>query len=94
MGNDSLENALPLTYIDNDFWAVTVEVKNPQYINQEIKYNYILKTADGNINYDWGSDKSINPSTLTSAHTIIIDSWNYAGYYENGAESVFGNCGC
>ncbi len=83
LGNDSFENALPLSYIDNEFWGVTVEVKNPQDINQEIKYNYILKTTDGNINYDWGSDKSINPSKLTGAHTLIIDSWNYAGYYEN-----------
>lgn len=82
-GNDNLDNALPLLYIDNEFWGVTIKIKNPETINQQIRYNYLLQDDKGEITTDWGSDKSINPSTLTSAHILIIDSWNYAGYYEN-----------
>ena len=83
LGNDELENAVPLSYIDNQFWEATVEVKNPANINQEIRYNYILKNPDGSVNYDWGSDKTINPASIIGNHTLIVDSWNYAGYYEN-----------
>jgi 4-alpha-glucanotransferase len=83
LGNDNIENALPLSFIDNNFWGVTFAIKNPSEINKVITYNYILKNPDGTISYDWGSDKTFNPSTFYKEKTLVIDSWNYAGFYEN-----------
>ncbi len=82
LGNDVMENSVPLAYINNDFWGVTINLGD-KVINQKITYNYLLKDTDGSISYDWGSDKTFNPSTLAKAHILIIDSWNYAGYFEN-----------
>ena len=83
LGNEVLESAVPLSYLNKDFWEVTLIIDNPANINQEIKYNYLLKNPDGTIIYDCGTDKTVNPFTLKCEHTLIIDSWNHAGYFEN-----------
>ena len=83
LGDNNLDKALPLSFIDNEFWGVSLTILNPSRINQNITYNYILKNPDGTVSYDWGSDKTFNPSTFDKAKTLIIDSWNYAGYFEN-----------
>ena len=83
LGDNNLDKALPLSFINNEFWGVSLVIKNPAGINQNIIYNYILKNTDGTVSYDWGSDKTFNPSTFDKTKTLIIDSWNYAGYFEN-----------
>ncbi len=83
LGDNDLEKAVPLSYIDKDFWGVAITISNAAAIKEDITYNYVLKNTDGSISYDWGNDKSFNPSLLVEGKTLIIDSWNYAGYYEN-----------
>ena len=83
LGENDIEKAVPLSYIDKDFWGVTITVNNAASIKKNITYNYVLKNTDGSISYDWGSDKSFNPSSFSNEQTLIIDSWNYAGYFEN-----------
>ena len=83
LGANDLEKVVPLSYLDKDFWGVTITVADAASIKENITYNYVLKNTDGSISYDWGSDKSFNPSSFNSEKTLIIDSWNYAGYFEN-----------
>ncbi len=83
LGDNDLEKAIPLSYIDKDFWGVAITVDDATSLNENITYNYVLKNTDGSISYDWGSDKSLNPSSFGNKQTLIIDSWNYAGYFEN-----------
>ena len=83
LGNGIAEKAIPLQYFNEDYWYYTLELTEDLLKEAEIHYHYILKNADGTLNYDWGNDKSFSPSTMTTDELLIIDSWNYAGYFEN-----------
>ena len=48
-----------------------------------IVYNYLLKSEDGSVSFDWGGDKVITTASVSAEETMIIDSWNFAGYFEN-----------
>src|SRR5262249_3111962 len=48
-----------------------------------IRYNYILRNADGSMFGDWPLDRSINPASLEAAEVVLIDSWNHPGFPQN-----------
>jgi 4-alpha-glucanotransferase len=75
--------ALPvaLRYMNADFWQLSVELLNKPHV--PIRYHYLLQTEDGTWTSEWGSDREI-PDFKKSANEIqTIDTWNYAGEYEN-----------
>ncbi len=80
-GNNIIEDALPMQYVDNSNWKAEISFKNIALPEEKIIYNYILKNADDSISYDWGNDKIIDFKSIDK--TFIIDSWNHAGYFEN-----------
>ncbi len=83
LGDNDYGKALPLSFLNDEFWALSIEM-DPQIIPAEgITYNYGLKNEDGAINIDWGKDKIINASSLLTEEVLIIDCWNHAGYAEN-----------
>ena len=83
LGNNNIENAVPLQYFNENYWTLNISFGTKDLINQAISYQYLIKNADGTISYDWGNDKSFNPSTIKCKELLFIDSWNAAGYYEN-----------
>ena len=42
-----------------------------------------MRESDGSLTPDWGADKIIIPNSLIQDDVLFIDSWNYAGFYEN-----------
>ena len=74
---------LPLTYLNSDFWQVTVELADDAFSEQDVSYEYVLREADGAQTRDWGRPRSINLPRLKAAELLIIDSWNFPGYYAN-----------
>ena len=82
LGNGDIEKALPLQFLNEEFWSATIELDKKNIVDIDITYNYILKNADGITSFDWGNDKSFNSSNFEN-ETLIIDSWNHAGYFEN-----------
>ncbi len=83
LGNGDIEKAVPMQYFDEEHWNTSIEFKDAIEADTEITYQYILKNIDGSISYDWGTDKKINFSHLAHEEILCIDSWNFAGYYEN-----------
>ncbi len=83
LGNNEIENALPLQYFNEEYWYLSLAIPANAIVDKDITYHYILKNADGTVNYDWGNDKMFNLSKITSEELLIIDAWNYAGYFEN-----------
>ncbi len=83
LGNNNIENAVPLQYFNENYWMLNIPFGAKDLINQAISYQYLIKNADGTISYDWGNDKTFNPSTIKCKELLFIDSWNAAGYYEN-----------
>jgi 4-alpha-glucanotransferase len=82
-GNGDAEKALPLQYVNDELWQTTLLFMAGTAPNTEIVYNYILRNADGSLIWDWGSDKTLNPGSLTAEENLLIDSWNNASYPEN-----------
>ena len=48
-----------------------------------ITYKYILRGEDGINTVELVEDKVIIPSQTKANELVLIDSWNYPGYYEN-----------
>ena len=83
LGNNQIENAIPLQYFNEEYWYTVIDLKDTDVVDGNITYHYILKNADGTLNFDWGYDKKINLSKCNAEELICTDAWNYAGYFEN-----------
>ncbi len=81
LGDGRSAMALPLQYLNPEFWQTTLELQNIP--NAAIAYNYILRQPDGSTIQDWGNDRVINFSSFKQDEVLIIDSWNDAGAVEN-----------
>jgi 4-alpha-glucanotransferase len=83
LGNGVTENAVPLQYFNQEYWYLVLDIQEGDRVDHTITYHYILRNADGILNYDWGNDKTIHPAKIKAEELLVIDAWNYAGYYEN-----------
>jgi 4-alpha-glucanotransferase len=83
LGAGRIDRMLPLSYLNLEFWQVTLPMSDQALPDAAITYNYILRNADGSIVQDWGNDHVINPALFQQNELLIIDSWNYAGAIEN-----------
>jgi 4-alpha-glucanotransferase len=83
LGGGRAERALPLQYLNVDFWEATLPLPDDAIPETAITYNYILRNADGSSVQDWGDDRAINPASFKQKEILIIDSWNDAGAVEN-----------
>ncbi|MES2332953.1 MAG: 4-alpha-glucanotransferase [Bacteroidota bacterium] len=83
LGDGVTENAVPLQYFNSEYWYLVLDLDKAEMIDQKITYHYILRNADGIYNYDWGNDKTIDPSKTKATELLVVDSWNHAGYFEN-----------
>lgn len=83
LGDGKSEQALPLQYLNNEFWEGVLEFPANAVPDAEIVYNYTLRNADGSLIQDWGRGRTINPSSFIASEVLIVDSWNEPGYAEN-----------
>jgi len=83
-GDSDLERAVALSYVNEEFWQVTLTLPAGTAIPRGgIVYNYVLREADGSTTTDWGSDRVLTASLLRAPSVVITDSWNAAGFPEN-----------
>ncbi|MEO8710754.1 MAG: 4-alpha-glucanotransferase [Parafilimonas sp.] len=84
LGNNNLADALPMQYLNEESWVVSVDINHSSSMPKEgIEYNYVLKHADNFTVYDWGKDKKLTPELFKYEEVLIADSWNHAGYFNN-----------
>jgi 4-alpha-glucanotransferase len=81
LGNDDLSNALSMTYLNDQFWEATIELK-PKKLNR-LQYKYILKTMEGEIIPEFGNDRTADLGKNGINELLFIDTWNHAGEFEN-----------
>ena len=81
LGNDDPSQALPMTWLNNDFWQVSVDVDVSKIAH--IHYKYILTYEDGYKIVEWDNDKAIDASKTGVDEIQLVDRWNYAGDFEN-----------
>jgi 4-alpha-glucanotransferase len=83
LGNGVTENAVPLQCFNDEYWWLVLDIDETDKIDRRITYHYILRNADGIYSYDWGNDKTIDPAKIKTGELLLIDAWNFAGYFEN-----------
>jgi 4-alpha-glucanotransferase len=80
LGNDNAATALPMQYLNNDFWTVSVELEEN---DTELRYNYLLHTNTGEQVIEWGDDRILQLSEIKADEYTVYDTWNHAGEFEN-----------
>lgn len=81
LGNGDVTAAFPMDYVNGEFWHGSLLLANTPAT--PIHYHYILRTADGTLTEEWGDDKFIEVPAMGIEELSVIDTWNYAGEYEN-----------
>lgn len=81
LGNDDLSRALSMTYLNDQFWEATIELKSKKLSN--LQYKYILKTKDNEIIPEYGNDRAADLGKNGINELFFIDTWNHAGEFEN-----------
>ncbi|MBS1602847.1 MAG: 4-alpha-glucanotransferase, partial [Bacteroidetes bacterium] len=81
LGNDDIQSALALDYVNGEFWhGSLVLAAKPE---EPLRYHYILRNEDGTLTEEWGEDKLIDLPGGAIGEVQVIDTWNYAGEFEN-----------
>lgn len=81
LGNDDLSKALTMTYLNEQFWGATIELKHKKV--SQLQYKYLLKTNGGEIIPEFGNDRRTDIAKDGVHELQFIDTWNHAGEYEN-----------
>ena len=81
LGDDDMSKALLMTYLNDQFWEASIELK-PKKVNR-LQYKYLLKTRDGEIIPEFGNDRAADLERGGINELLFVDTWNHAGEYEN-----------
>lgn len=81
LGNDDITAAIPLDYVNGEFWHASIQLDLRP--DGPVHYHYILKNEDGTLTEEWGDDKVIDPPAAGFEEAQVIDTWNYTGEFEN-----------
>ena len=82
IGNNSIEHAIPLVYLNDDYWVLHLNLTDFKKEDQ-IGYHYFIKNADGTKIFEAGNDKCFKPNAIQTSELVLIDSWNFTGFTEN-----------
>jgi 4-alpha-glucanotransferase len=81
LGNNDIKHALPLTYLNNNFWEGEIEVDQAEEVN--IHYQYVFFQEDGTTVLEWNDRKQIDISKSGLNEIHVYDTWCDAGSFEN-----------
>lgn len=83
LGKNNVEDAFPLSYLNDEYWLGTLVIPSAQALPEDISYNYVFKNVDGTTTVEWGEDKVIQPLTYKTEEVLLVDSWNSSAFIEN-----------
>ncbi|PWU01463.1 MAG: 4-alpha-glucanotransferase [Bacteroidetes bacterium] len=84
LGNLDLENALPMSYLNETFWHISIEIDHmTKMVPEIINYKYLLKDEQDDVVVEWGDDREIELKKITAEEIMMVDTWNHAGEFEN-----------
>src|SRR5437867_6978165 len=76
LGNNDPERALPLRYVSEKFWEVSLDFPAGTFPDTRIIYSYVLRNVDGSFICDWGNDRALDLASFDCEEVLLIDSWN------------------
>ena len=80
LGNGDVTKALPMQFVNHDFWSATIELGHD--FENKLQYNYLLRTPEGEV-MEWGNDRIVEFMDIEADDLTMIDTWNHAGEFEN-----------
>ena len=80
LGNEALPAAIPMQYLNHDFWTVSIHTAERK---GKLRYSYVLNTEDGRQLKDLGKGRVIDLDLSDTEELDIIDHWNNPGTAEN-----------
>jgi 4-alpha-glucanotransferase len=83
LGNDDPSMALPMEYLDHEFWTASIEISKKKLPPEGVCYKYFLRTKEGEVVSEWGCDRVISLFRKDLDEIKAIDTWNHAGEFEN-----------
>lgn len=82
LGNGDFDKALPMEYLNDEFWQGSVEIRKKE-MPAKIIYKYLLKNENQELIAEWGDDRIIEKTDKEIAELQLVDTWNHAGEFEN-----------
>jgi 4-alpha-glucanotransferase len=82
LGSDDLEKALPLQYLNDDYWFGELELSET-LLSEPIKYKYFVKGISGELKIELGTPKVFYPGEYAEVEVRLVDTWDFSGYYQN-----------
>ena len=82
LGNDEAGKAMPLNYVDDQFWSASIEVE-AEALPDEVNYRYLLRDPDGFEITEGERERSFNFPEGKFKEVTMVDTWNHAGLSEN-----------
>jgi 4-alpha-glucanotransferase len=83
LGGGQQERALPLRYVNEEFWEAALDLPDAPQLQAPLSYYFILRNPDASLIEDFGGDRKLDLAGITCGHALIIDSWNDLGAVEN-----------
>lgn len=83
LGGGRQEDALPLRYVNSEYWEVAVDLPDRGLPKTPVCYYFLLRDLDGSCVEDFGGDRKVHLASPPLGQTLIIDSWNDTGAVEN-----------
>lgn len=83
LGDHDAASALPMQYLNAEFWQAEVQLEDNDKLPAAFNYKYILHAETGDHVMEWGEDRIIELSRITANEIHNIDTWNHAGTVEN-----------
>ena len=71
LGDDDMSKALLMTYLNDQFWEASIELK-PKKVNR-LQYKYLLKTRDGEIIPEFGNDRAADLENVDRDENHSLD---------------------
>jgi 4-alpha-glucanotransferase len=82
LGNDDLDKALPIQYLNEQLWHGTINIDTVKDITN-IRYKYILREEGKEETVEFGDDRIADLDNSNAEEMIFLDTWNYSGETEN-----------
>jgi 4-alpha-glucanotransferase len=77
LGHNEKDGALPMNFLTEDYWHVSIELD--EFFKDDIQYHYLFKNEHGDISID--AEKKDRIIKVNGKSIIVIDSWNSGGDY-------------
>jgi 4-alpha-glucanotransferase len=80
LGSGDLNKALPLSFLNEEFWHATIEIDPSEH--HSLNYRYVFFDENGEIKKEGEKDRILDLKK-SSSDLFVVDSWNDESFYEN-----------